>query len=551
MSHPPALNVNLSNDSNNSPIFKLPEDLVWRIFLFNADLNDEMPVDFGRSLAAPLGQDPGFITNGLTVTRWTSQVCQSWRSLILNSTAIWGRLIDLNTLRHPSRMWTTEVLKRTGNALLDVKGKMLGMSLSMTPLFWFLVHRHWARIRSLDISIFGVSLISEDTWEFLKQPAPHMQVLAIDTRDRFRDKPDFFSKVVAGLLAGGAPCLRELRLTDITFDPSVPRLANLRVLDLGSLFSLHQLFEVLRHTPILETLVLRSKIVDDPHTDGESAGVILPRLRNINISQNLNTCLAVLESISPASVCALSLTARNHMGHDTDHDVPFSISRLQRIVSRFSKAYFSTWRATQVHIEVAVNSFRFAGRFTTDTMKFPSTLTPEFKVDIYHSITLVHQASLSILGGMSNHPFTNVSTLAIHTFPPMLSSVDSQFTSFIVSLSSVEELHATPHTLGLLVGMPPPLQDKPSPVILFPQLRTLVVESEFDKLLVAKFLSWKKEVGGNPIELLDLRKVWTSQREKFYPFCRVNVLQGRTQSARLKAWLKLVRHDIEEGSEYH
>jgi len=99
-----AVNANLSNDANKSPIFKLNEDLVWRIFLFDADLSDEIPFDGGRSLAPPSGQDPAFIMNGLTVTLRTSQVCQSWRSMILKSTVIWGRLIDLHILEHCGRM---------------------------------------------------------------------------------------------------------------------------------------------------------------------------------------------------------------------------------------------------------------------------------------------------------------------------------------------------------------------------------------------------------------------------------------------------------------
>jgi len=53
----------------DSFIFKLHEELVWRIFLFNAHLNDGVQaVDASQSLAAPLGQDPAFSTNGLTVT---------------------------------------------------------------------------------------------------------------------------------------------------------------------------------------------------------------------------------------------------------------------------------------------------------------------------------------------------------------------------------------------------------------------------------------------------------------------------------------------------
>jgi hypothetical protein len=544
MDHLP-VTQNFSDGAEDPLIFKLHEELVWRIFLLNADLNDEITFDAGQSLAAPRGQDPAFTTNGLTVTRRTSQVCRSWRSLILSSTAIWGRVIDLHILKHASQMWSHEVLKRTGEAPLDIKGELLGMSPTMTPFFSFLVQHHWARIRSLDISIFGVQWIREDAWDFLKQPAPNMQVCSIYFHDGYTDKPNFFSETDMGLFANGAASLRELRITHMTFEPDASWLAQLRHLDLASPFSLHQLFEVLKHTPVLEKLILRRQTIDDPESASEPSQIILPRLRSINIAHRLTTCLTVLESIVPTSGCGLTILAR-----DTNivEEAPLStaeITRLRLTISRFSKAYFSVWKATQVYLEVAVHTFRFEGRFTSDEMRLPPISAPEFNIHLENSNGFPRQASLSILDDLAGNSFVDVSTLIIHIFPPMLHPVDSQFTTFILSLPSVNELRATPYALGLLINMSHPLQDgKSSPAAVFRQLRTLVVDSEFDQLSIASFLEWKRRIGGTAIDVLDLTNVKVHHAdevgEAIGSFDGLKVLRGPTQVQRTKelnVWL--------------
>ena len=171
----------------------------------------------------------------------------------------------------------------------------------MDALFSILVQRHWARILSLDISIFCVQWIREETWGFLKQPAPNMRLFSVYLHDGYSKKPNFFSETDMGLFANVAHSLKELRVTRITFDPNASWLAHLRNLDLASPFLLHQLFEVLKNTPFLEMLTLWRKIIDNQESTREISQVILPRLRYINIAHRPETssCLAVLESIIP------------------------------------------------------------------------------------------------------------------------------------------------------------------------------------------------------------------------------------------------------------
>lgn len=533
MADPPAI----QNFSEGPSIFKLHEDLVWRIFLFNADLNDQIATYVGQSLAAP------FTTNGLTVTRRTSQVCRPWRSLILSSTAIWGRVIDLPILNRSSELWSREVLKRTGEAPLDIKGELLGTS--PYPLFLLLVQHHWTRIRSLDVGIFAVGWISKEAWEFLKQPAPNMKVFSIRFHDLYPDNQGFFSETNMKLFANRASSLRELLISHITFDPRASWFANLRNLDLASPFPLRRLLEILKNTPVLEGLVLRGETIDNWQPAEQ---VTLPRLRTINISHRLRTCLAVLECISPASDCGITVTAR-----DIPPDIPLlsdEVTRLRSTISRFSQAYFSAWKVTQVYLQLSVHAFRFEAGFTSDEMTLPPISAPGFNVniDLGKSAEFPPQECLSILADITNDAFSDVSTLTIHAFTTAYGN--SHFASFISALASVKELRATPSALGALVDIQVPghpFDDGESnPVVVFPQLRTLVIDFEFVHFYISNFLSWRRRNGGTPLEVLDLTNVQIYEDdevgEKFREYDGLTVLNGpiRSQlSAGLKAWLEM------------
>src|SRR5437016_1653867 len=93
--------------SMESPIYKVPDDLLLRIFSINASRNEHPWVE---SYSRPV-----------TITRLSSQVCKHWRHFILGSPSLWGRLIDLDDLILGTNEWRNEVLSRTQQALLHVR----------------------------------------------------------------------------------------------------------------------------------------------------------------------------------------------------------------------------------------------------------------------------------------------------------------------------------------------------------------------------------------------------------------------------------------------
>ena len=61
--------------------------------------------------------------NALIHTLTASQVCQSWRNLLLAMPFLWGRLLDFDNLAQVTgdRYWWEELVRRAGNSVLWIK----------------------------------------------------------------------------------------------------------------------------------------------------------------------------------------------------------------------------------------------------------------------------------------------------------------------------------------------------------------------------------------------------------------------------------------------
>ncbi|KDR70523.1 hypothetical protein GALMADRAFT_144794 [Galerina marginata CBS 339.88] len=73
------------------------------------------------SLIFDINAEVPSIKDALTFTRIYSQVCRAWRGAALDSTFIWGKLIDLDVLDKGADEWRSEVVKRSGDSPLWIK----------------------------------------------------------------------------------------------------------------------------------------------------------------------------------------------------------------------------------------------------------------------------------------------------------------------------------------------------------------------------------------------------------------------------------------------
>ncbi|KAF8910202.1 hypothetical protein CPB84DRAFT_1764891, partial [Gymnopilus junonius] len=64
----------------------------------------------------------------MTIARRTSQVCNMWRTVMLDSPSLWANIIDL---RQSQGHWREEVIRRTGTSPLSIRGYFDGSNGSL------------------------------------------------------------------------------------------------------------------------------------------------------------------------------------------------------------------------------------------------------------------------------------------------------------------------------------------------------------------------------------------------------------------------------------
>ncbi|KDR69025.1 hypothetical protein GALMADRAFT_256261 [Galerina marginata CBS 339.88] len=125
--------VNLSTLERTipAPISRLHDDLLWQVFSLNV-LEDTV-ITYEIYAQSDIS---------LIIARRTSQVCTIWRRVMLSSSLIWAKTINLKHLGQKNDKWRNEVLKRTGNALLSVIGNA-DEEKRTTEFFMTIWNNHW------------------------------------------------------------------------------------------------------------------------------------------------------------------------------------------------------------------------------------------------------------------------------------------------------------------------------------------------------------------------------------------------------------------------
>ncbi|PPQ72538.1 LOW QUALITY PROTEIN: hypothetical protein CVT26_004016 [Gymnopilus dilepis] len=289
---------------NPSPISKIGRDLLWSIFLINADHSDDPP--YFRTATY---RDPWFPMNHALVVTWRSaQVCRLWRNILLHSPSVWGRNIDLDLLQGPEdRAWADEVLRRSGQSLLHVKGRVVAPGLEF---FIFLLDANWKRIWSLELEA-SMLLDEVDDNEveklsrILQRPAPSIHYFSY-----FAIRP---LAVHNALFSGDAPNLRHFESGNLEFNidhNNLPWLSQLRTLRLRNPHrkSLSLVLDALRQMSFLESLLLFAALQVQDHSkfyqpsSTQEYGVFEPE--SVNVQANL----ALLRHILPSPGCSLNLS---------------------------------------------------------------------------------------------------------------------------------------------------------------------------------------------------------------------------------------------------
>ncbi|KAJ3508572.1 hypothetical protein NLJ89_g5685 [Agrocybe chaxingu] len=205
-------------------ISKLGDDILWSTFMLNADMDQDIPrIEFDA-----LSQ---WEPRALTIARDTSHVCRSWRAIILSSPSIWGKLIDVDYLCRLNPRWSEEIMRRTADAPLTVKGYSFHHSDDTPTVFLAgVLSSRWDRVEKIELIVWELSPFVERCWSMLCKPSPSLKTFVCRANSGNK-QPYGVNDVGRKILGGFTPRLTSFSFTGpIEIDSSAFLLSRLRSL---------------------------------------------------------------------------------------------------------------------------------------------------------------------------------------------------------------------------------------------------------------------------------------------------------------------------------
>jgi hypothetical protein len=446
-----------------SPIYNIPDDLLFNIFLVNA--SDQF--------------------KPITITRFSSQVCKQWRHLILGSPSLWGGLLYLNELILGNNNWRNEVLSRTKKTMLTVRC-LPDESRKATPLLLKILDEEWPRIQHLELDlevrqITANGALDDDRWLSIQRPTENLRFISLRFPVGQGVLPNPLRSTTNVLFSGRAPSLRSVTIRHMDFQFPAPWLSQLSELRLAGRFAPEIIMTSLSAMPLLEMLeISNSHSAGNPHTQWPN--IILPRLKCLITRGPLGACLMLLDHIILPPGCGLDFGS-----HIFVADQDLDLSTALRVFSRYCKGYFKIHNPSSIQLLLGPTSFGF---HTPRDEKFNM---PPFDVRIenpngFSSMTLFFNPFIDCpLSEVSNILFVADGSL------PFLPS-DPNFSKFMSLLPSVRYMRTTPGSLHYLSQIP-----NESGVAFFPSLGSVNAAPIYSESVaqVTDFLLWLKSVGGS------------------------------------------------------
>ncbi|KDR68503.1 hypothetical protein GALMADRAFT_256725 [Galerina marginata CBS 339.88] len=498
-----------------APPFELNEDVLWKILTINANMNNDEP---GRRYNST-EKAQGWRTRALVMTWTCSHVCRRWRESIVHSPTLWARLIDLDVLVTVRREWRDEILRRTGESVLLIKGDVF----ASRPLEWNLVmtllQDLWHRIQRLDIRVLKIKNNPNDGfWDFLYRPAPALQVF------RFRTHSDQTAPLPtpARLFANDAPLLQDFRVSrlPLKLTPEMTWLHQVRRLDVylvtsRRVMSVYDWLRMLEQMPLIESLALYSAFQIPPNFNSSTTTKLhRPHLAEIRLTDYLMPCTEVLAKIIPRPGCSLSLSALDsNDGPPQDLD----LTSVGKVVSRYAQTYFNDRPITTLFLAIYPGGFAVEEDHRCDNHASDTY----FRVDIQRmNDDGQHPPMLQLLDAFSSCSFEYVTTLEFEVIITPFQALDSNVHRFLASLPNVVTLLTFGEALWALQTLDDAMlgvkHDNTShhdrSPFLFPSLRVVKLKSRDHNFRprstegAIPFLT-SRHASQRPVEVLDLTRM--------------------------------------------
>ncbi|KJA24381.1 hypothetical protein HYPSUDRAFT_526230 [Hypholoma sublateritium FD-334 SS-4] len=332
--------------TRTTPIFKLGDDVLYEIFLANTY---QMMSIFPYSYPTPTLND-----SPLVLTLRASHVCRAWRDVLLRSSLIWARCIDLDALDQATDHWRDLVLQRAGRSMLCISAQKARQRMvpasGLATFLANLLDKHWAQIEEIDLSIDIKDLRDPRIAEPLGRPAEKLRVFVLRGAE-------VWSLLGIHLFHSHAPSLVRLVIPGVCpafrIDLKAPFMftSNMRHLDLQDRLKIRavDLLDACIRMPLLETLKL---IVAELVVDGDS--LPRPAMTNLHLIE-INCCTfdiypVFLDRITSAADCILRVF---HKFSCHSHSIR-SLDVMQRVLSRYGDSFFAHHQGQPDHFDVGL-----------------------------------------------------------------------------------------------------------------------------------------------------------------------------------------------------
>ncbi|KAF9556102.1 hypothetical protein CPC08DRAFT_752720 [Agrocybe pediades] len=440
---------------------RLNDDLLWLIFMKNTQLDDPSH-------------------NRLLTARSSSQVCQQWRTVLLNAPSIWGRLLDLDELGKQPHIWRDLLAKRIADSQLWIRGSV---TVGMRAYFSQLLKDRWNTIQLLDISDPEQNAKAElqKMYAPLLRKASSMQVLKLTIAEKaaMMFKQSQFS-LEGFLFDDYAPYLEELVIDGISWklQGDMLWLSNLRVMSFDDQTSTPYLLKLLSDMPLLEHVRIADHCGMFQLDEGEAMQlpfIELPHLLSLWLNSRIFfTLLPFLERLRSSPKCGL------HLDQPDPSIRPLAImsfeeirlsqnldTRMVQAIMRYMESYFQNHPPTSLSIYVGVK-----GTGVTIQDYWSTQACPSFPSVCFSSVFPVCAAK-ELYNSMEWSSFDwlpNVDRLEfsmIHAERPIY---DFPLTSLLSALSAVTTLCVSAESMQFLMKYRTTFK-----LTFFPNMRTLQI----------------------------------------------------------------------------
>ncbi|KAF9554157.1 hypothetical protein CPC08DRAFT_713137 [Agrocybe pediades] len=243
------LGTSLRSASPRNSVNALPPELLWRIFMINTERGDLDECHWFDELWYVDNPD-----DRLDTARSCSQVCQSWRTLLLQFSSVWGRLLHIQSFEHVADEWREAVISRIGDAPLWIIGTV---SDSTRPFIFSILQNKWQNVQNL--LVWNKKLHDDKilpTWSFLKKEAPTLEVFKLWTNPFNHESDPLRILTFYPLFNNHAPRLRIFSPRTFQLNLPTPWLSNLHHIRFSKEQSAPLILSTLKFMPLLRHLVI-------------------------------------------------------------------------------------------------------------------------------------------------------------------------------------------------------------------------------------------------------------------------------------------------------